>query len=246
MSAAWCFTAWNIPMTRPNCSRTLAYSLAMVTHVCRATRRLGGREETTEHDRSVACAGEDAIGGRVGGQGDRAEASGRVGVRGHGDGDLVAGGDHEIVAAGKEEQIGEPGAEHEVGGLVEPDRGAGRTVGEAGQAARLAARRCRRPRSRPRPRPSAGRARARSLRPTPRPRSRARRTRSRSRHGLRAGGGRASRGRPSPSTPPGASPRARRAATGPRCGRRCARGTRRRRRRVRGGPRRSRCPWVLQ
>ena len=29
MFAAWCLTAWKVPMVRPNCSRTLAYSTAM-------------------------------------------------------------------------------------------------------------------------------------------------------------------------------------------------------------------------
>ena len=29
MFAAWCLTAWNVPMVRPNCSRTLAYSTAI-------------------------------------------------------------------------------------------------------------------------------------------------------------------------------------------------------------------------
>ena len=115
MSAAWCLTAWNIPMTRPNCSRTLAYSLAMVTHVVRTARRLGGGEEATEHDRGVAT--------RRRGRGRRPVARSRVTVptrrvasvfAGHRDGDLVAGGDHEVVAAGEEEQVGEPGAEHEV------------------------------------------------------------------------------------------------------------------------------------
>ena len=46
-----CFTAWKTPMTRPNCSRTLAYSLAMVTHRLRAAGRLGGGEHATERDR---------------------------------------------------------------------------------------------------------------------------------------------------------------------------------------------------
>ena len=105
--------------------------LARHGHARRGTaRRLGGGEEATEHDRGAARAGEDAVGGRVGGERHRAEASGRVGVRRHRDRDLVAGGDHEVVAAREEEQVGEPGAEHEVGGVVEPDRGAGRAVGQ--------------------------------------------------------------------------------------------------------------------
>ena len=29
MFAQWCLTAWNVAMTRPNCSRTLAYSAAI-------------------------------------------------------------------------------------------------------------------------------------------------------------------------------------------------------------------------
>src|SRR6476659_3840315 len=29
MLAAWCLTAWKVPMVRPNCARTLAYSTAM-------------------------------------------------------------------------------------------------------------------------------------------------------------------------------------------------------------------------
>ena len=97
------------------------------------TRRLGGGEEATEHDCGVAGAGEDAVGGRLRGEGDRAHASGGVGVRRDRDGDLVAGGDHEIVAAGEEEQVGEPGAEDEVRGVVEPDRAAHGAVGQPGQ-----------------------------------------------------------------------------------------------------------------
>ena len=81
MSAAWCLTAWNIPIDAPELLADLGV-LARHGHARRGTtRRLGGGEEATEHDRGVACAGEDAVGGRVGGEGHRAQASGRVGVR---------------------------------------------------------------------------------------------------------------------------------------------------------------------
>ena len=137
MSAAWCLTAWNIPMTRPNCSRTFAYSLAIVTQVAAppvASAAASRRPSTTAVRRAPART-RSAAGSAV-----------RVTVptrrvasvfAGHRHRDLVAGGDHEVVAAGEQEQVGEPGAEHEVGGVVEPHRRPGRAVGEAGQVRAL-------------------------------------------------------------------------------------------------------------
>ncbi len=103
----------------------------------RTARRLGGGEEPADRDRSAPCAGEDAIGGRVDGEGHPADASGRVGVRRHRHGDLVARDDHEVVAPGEQEQVGEPGPEDQVGGVVDPHGRAGRAVGEAGQVRTL-------------------------------------------------------------------------------------------------------------
>ena len=190
-------------MTRPNCSRTFAYSLAMVTQVAAppvASAAARSRPSTTA---VRARAGEDAIGGRVGGEGHRADASGRVGVRRHRDGDLVAGGDHEVVAAREEEQVGEPGPEHQVGGVVEPHRGAGRAVGEAGQVRTLLGVAAGGGDHRRGPDRRQEGTRARPPRPAPRPRSPARRDRTRTRRAPPAGAGRASRGRPSPSTTAG-------------------------------------------
>ena len=64
MSAAWCFTAWNMPMTRPNCSRTLAYSLAMVTHVCAPPVASAAASSRPSATAVRAGAGEHAVGGR--------------------------------------------------------------------------------------------------------------------------------------------------------------------------------------
>ena len=45
MSASWCFTAWKLPMMRPNCTRSLAQATRLVEHALRRAQRVGG-----EHD----------------------------------------------------------------------------------------------------------------------------------------------------------------------------------------------------
>ncbi len=133
MSAAVCFTAWNTPMTRPNCSRTLAYSLAMVTHKCAppvASAAARTRPSMTAVRRAPR---EDAVVVRRADELDDPGAAGGVGVAGHRDLDLVAGREHEVVTTRDEEEIGEPGTEDECAAFVGAHRAAHGTVGEAGE-----------------------------------------------------------------------------------------------------------------
>src|SRR3954452_2361160 len=55
MLAQWCFTAWNVAMTRPNCSRTFAYSAA-ISVAPRATPTASALRTTRARSRSVTRA----------------------------------------------------------------------------------------------------------------------------------------------------------------------------------------------
>ena len=55
MLAAWCLTAWNVPMVRPNCSRTLAYSTAISRAGPADADRLGDGQDP-EHRARLAAA----------------------------------------------------------------------------------------------------------------------------------------------------------------------------------------------
>ena len=50
MSAQWCFTPWNCPIGRPNCTRSFAYSAAVSTHHCATPDRVGRDEHRREVD----------------------------------------------------------------------------------------------------------------------------------------------------------------------------------------------------
>src|SRR3954464_5884125 len=55
MLAQWCFTAWNVAMTRPNCSRTFAYSAA-ISVAPRATPTASADKMTRDRSRNVVAA----------------------------------------------------------------------------------------------------------------------------------------------------------------------------------------------
>ena len=66
MSAQRCFTPWNWPIGRPNCTRTFAYSAAVSTHHC-ATPIASAASNTAARSRtrSDGQPGQPAIGGRA-------------------------------------------------------------------------------------------------------------------------------------------------------------------------------------
>ena len=73
------------------------------------------------------------VGYRIAGETHDPDAARGVDVRGNGHVDVVVRRDHEVVAAGHEEEIGEAGTEHDARSVVEPDRTAHRSVGESGE-----------------------------------------------------------------------------------------------------------------
>ena len=116
MLAQWCFTAWNIAITRPNCCRSLAYAVARSTHSCAPPAASADTSTRATSWASAAAPREHAIGRdlhavRV----HDAAATGRVEVRVHRDaqpGRIGIDDDH--VRTGDEyELIGEARAEHD-------------------------------------------------------------------------------------------------------------------------------------
>ena len=78
MLAQWCLTAWNVAMGRPNCSRTLAYSLACIGALERDAGGLGGQDRPGQVEHGLTGAGQDLGRGAV--EGDAAPPAGRVEV----------------------------------------------------------------------------------------------------------------------------------------------------------------------
>ena len=233
-SAQWCFTAWKVPMVRPNCTRSLAYATAAsVQAAMTPTASAAPSVRANERARGTAPAStslsrtptDDTVTRAERRDGSRSfvprerEAVGTTRERD----EVLAGPQQHQVRPGAAEDDPTVAVEHPVGqgqrapqSRARPPRSRRRDRG----GSRHAARRCRTARSRRRRAPWGGTA------PGP-PGARARRARRRARSGRhrrlrapRAGGCRASPDRPSPASKEGrtsasASSRARLAASEP-------------------------------